>query len=193
MHRHGGSVPGKGDHVKSSQMLTLGYMGLLLLVSSFPVTPDTESTWNFVVPFSPASQDFLHIPAYCLLALLWAKTLKDNGTETRLSLVAAVVVTSAFGAMTELSQVWVPGRCASLLDWVFDSYGALAATGIFWIGQFFMPFEILGGTCKFKEQWGSRPVVGLAREYRTPEARPLPDVGPANSKYVWPIRVRKRC
>ena len=141
MHRNGGSVPGKGDHVKSNHMLTLGYMGLLLLVSSFPVTPGTQSTWDFAVPFSPASQDFLHIPAYCLLALLWAKTLKDNGTETRLSLVAAVVVTSAYGAMTELSQVWVPGRCASFLDWQFDSYGALAATGLFGIGQFFMAFE----------------------------------------------------
>jgi hypothetical protein len=122
--------------VKGSLILTLGYMSLLLLVSSFPGTPDTDSTWNFVGPFSPATYDFLHIPAYCLLALLWAKTLKDNGTETRLSLVAAVVVASAYGALTELSQVWVPGRCASLLDWLFDTYGALAATGLFWTGQF---------------------------------------------------------
>jgi hypothetical protein len=119
--------------VKGSLILTLGYMSFL---SSIPVIPGTQRAWNLVVPFVPANQDFLHLPAYFLLALLWAKSLKDTGTETCLSLVAAVGITSAYGAITELSQVWVPGRCASLLDWLFDISGALAATGLFWIGQF---------------------------------------------------------
>jgi VanZ family protein len=122
--------------VKGSLILTLGYMSFLLLLSSIPVIPGTQRAWNLMAPFVPANQDFLHLPAYFLLALLWAKTLKDNGTKTCLSLVAAVVITSAYGAITELSQVWVPGRCVSLLDWLFDISGALAATGLFWIGQF---------------------------------------------------------
>ena len=48
-----------------------------------------------------------------------------------------------------------------------------------------------GGTFKFKEQWGSRPVP-LTWEYWTVNPGQLPEMSPSNSKYQWPIQIWKR-
>jgi len=48
-----------------------------------------------------------------------------------------------------------------------------------------------GGTFKFKEQWGARPVP-LVWEYWTCDGRELPDMSPKNPTYEIPIRVWKR-
>jgi len=48
-----------------------------------------------------------------------------------------------------------------------------------------------GGTFKFKEQWGARPVP-LTWEYWTAHAGQLPDMSPRNPKYQVPIRIWKR-
>jgi FemAB-related protein (PEP-CTERM system-associated) len=48
-----------------------------------------------------------------------------------------------------------------------------------------------GGTFKFKEQWGARPVP-LTWEYWTGNPGQLPEMSPSNSKYQWPIQIWKR-
>jgi serine/alanine adding enzyme len=48
-----------------------------------------------------------------------------------------------------------------------------------------------GGTFKFKEQWGARPVP-LTWEYWTAHDGQLPDLSPRNPKYQLPIRIWKR-
>jgi len=48
-----------------------------------------------------------------------------------------------------------------------------------------------GGTFKFKEQWGARPVP-LTWEYWTVNPGQLPEMSPSNPKYQWLIQIWKR-
>ncbi len=48
-----------------------------------------------------------------------------------------------------------------------------------------------GGTYKFKEQWGARPVP-LHWHYWVSNGGPLPDLSPANAKFKWAIAVWQR-
>jgi FemAB-related protein (PEP-CTERM system-associated) len=48
-----------------------------------------------------------------------------------------------------------------------------------------------GGTFKFKEQWGARP-ISLTWEYWTASPGQLPEMNPTNPKYQWPIQIWKR-
>ncbi len=50
-------------------------------------------------------------------------------TPGRRGLVGAVLLASAYGAVDEYHQSWVPGRTPSALDWVTDTAGALAGAG----------------------------------------------------------------
>lgn len=130
--------------MNNTLMLTLGYMAVLLVASSLPSRPDTIAFWDPMALLDPAIQNLLHIPAYGLLALLWSKTLEESGGNARFNMVVAVAITSAFGMITEFSQVWVPGRYPSVLDWLFDSTGALVAVEFLRLGKAEGPCETLG-------------------------------------------------
>ena len=124
--------------------LTLAYMAVLFVASSLPSTPDTVLVWDPFALLDPVIQNFLHLPAYGLLALLWIKTLDESGVQAPFNMVAAVAIASAFGMITEFSQVWVPGRYPSVLDWLFDSTGALVSVGLLRLGQRESPSASLG-------------------------------------------------
>ena len=47
------------------------------------------------------------------------------------------------------------------------------------------------GTCRFKEQWGARPVQ-LSWHYWLSNAGPLPDLTPSNAKFRWAISLWQR-
>jgi len=69
-----------------------------------------------------------HTGAYALLGLLALRAC--HGGLHRLAIrptVAAVLVTAAYAVTDELHQGFVPGRVASLADWVADLVGMLLA------------------------------------------------------------------
>jgi VanZ family protein len=74
----------------------------------------------------------LHVPAYGLLALLWIFTLRDHGVTEDRSIVLAFLVASAYGTLTELHQVWIPGRFASAFDVTFNVAGSLIFVWLYW-------------------------------------------------------------
>ena len=76
--------------------------------------------------------NILHIPAYGLLALLWIFTLRDHGVTEHRSMCVAFLVASGYGALTELHQVWVPGRFPSASDVMFDVVGGLIFIWLYW-------------------------------------------------------------
>lgn len=107
--------------------IALGYMGLILVLSA---TPDTGAVP--LLDLVPSRiQDLLHVPVFGLLAILWILALRSLGMAQRLSLLVAFLVTFAFSAITEAVQAWVPGRCPSLLDLIFDVAGIMLFIGIF--------------------------------------------------------------
>ena len=73
----------------------------------------------------------LHAGAYGVLSWLaaWALTRGRLRAATWRALLAAWLISAAYGATDELHQFFVPGRHADLLDLAADALGALAAAG----------------------------------------------------------------
>ena len=77
----------------------------------------------------------VHFAAYAALALtlaLWPKADSWNKHPVRTALII-ITLTSIYGAVDELHQSYVPGRDASVFDWIADTLGACAAAvGFAW-------------------------------------------------------------
>ncbi len=74
----------------------------------------------------------LHAPAYGLLALLWIFTLRDHAVAEHRSMCVAFLMASGYGALTELNQIWIPGRFPSASDVMFDVAGSLIFIWLYW-------------------------------------------------------------
>ncbi len=117
------------NHTKPTVAVVLGYMYLLFLLSSIP---DTGENGHLMGLVSPTGANILHVPAYGLLALLWVFTLMDYGVTEQRSMCFAFLVASAYGALTELHQVWIPGRFPSASDVMFNVAGSLIFIWLYW-------------------------------------------------------------
>jgi len=97
------------------------YMAGVLWLSALPGR--TVASWGF----SGRTLDLLHIPMFTGLALatLWAIV----GSRRQRALLVFVGL-ALFAAGDELLQLWVPGRDASLADFVRDALGVLIGIGI---------------------------------------------------------------
>jgi len=76
--------------------------------------------------------NMLHVLAYGLLALLVIFTLRDHGVTEHRSMCVAFLVASGYGALTELHQVWIPGRFPSAFDVMFNVAGILIFIWLYW-------------------------------------------------------------
>ncbi len=107
-------------------IVTLSYMCVLFILSSIPGGRENGPLVSATVA------DVLHVPAYGLLALLWIFTLRDHGVTEQRSMYVAFLVASAYGALTELNQVWIPGRFPSAFDLMFNGAGSLIFIWLYW-------------------------------------------------------------
>jgi VanZ family protein len=108
--------------------IPLSYMAVVFLLSAIPDTGDPENLLGFV---SPQIQSILHIPAYGFLAPLWVLTLRTYGVSESGSIRRAIILSSTFGGLTELYQTRVPGRTASVYDFLLDVAGVLLLTWLY--------------------------------------------------------------
>jgi len=108
-------------------------MAGLFALSSLPGTPAPDSG-PLVRPIAwtpPALQNLLHLPAYGILAWLWARFLTHT-TLPRIPLLAlALALTLAYALFDEWHQSLVPGRYPSATDLLANTAGALIALGLF--------------------------------------------------------------
>jgi len=109
-------------------IVTLSYMCVLFILSSIP----GGENGHVMELVSPTVANIAHVPAYGLLALLWIFTLRDHGVTEDRSMWVAFVVASAYGALTELTQVWIPGRFPSASDVMFNVSGSLIFIWLYW-------------------------------------------------------------
>ncbi len=114
--------------VKTSVVVTLGYMCVLFLLSSIPDSGENGDLFGL----SARVANVLHVPAYGLLALLWIFTLRDHGVTEQRSMYVAFLVASAYGALTELNQVWIPVRFPSASDVMSNIAGSLLFIWLYW-------------------------------------------------------------
>jgi len=109
-----------------SLVVTLSYMCVLFILSSIPGGRENGPL------VSAKLANIAHVPAYGLLALLWIFTLRGHGMTERQSMCAAFLVALGYGALTEVHQVWIPGRLASAADVMFNVAGSLIFIWLYW-------------------------------------------------------------
>jgi len=103
-------------------LFVFGYMVGIIVMSSIPDTGDPGYLEEFA---SPTIQNLLHIPAYGFLALLWIFTLRGHGLSTQRSILLAILLSAAYGAVIEILQILIPGRFASFMDFFLNLTGIL--------------------------------------------------------------------
>lgn len=114
-----------------SMVIPVAYMAALLISACVP-TDGAEEQRHFLwfLALVPATlQNFLHIPAYALLAFLWRWSLGGMGARTAIA--TSLTLTIAFGVFQEWAQSLVPGRYASFYDVIFDAVGAVVGVWCF--------------------------------------------------------------
>lgn len=73
-----------------------------------------------------------HFVLYAVLgALVWIAVYHPGGGGTA-AIAIAVLISSAYGVTDEFHQSFVPGRMPDIVDWGFDTVGALAGASLVW-------------------------------------------------------------
>ena len=85
----------------------------------------------FPIVTTRVSDKVLHLVEYSGLAALLVRALTREGWGWRDAMLAAIVMTSLYGASDEYHQAFVPNRNPAVGDWVADSLGALLGASVF--------------------------------------------------------------
>lgn len=97
---------------------TAAYMGLIFYLSS--KTGDDISI--------PTPDYVAHAVEYFGLSFLWAVSLRATTNLSRRQIaLTAILAASLYGVSDELHQSFVPGRFATVSDWLADTVGAIFA------------------------------------------------------------------
>lgn len=81
-------------------------------------------------PSVPGIDKVAHFLVFGLFGTLAARVVYRPGRE-RQTMVLAVLVVAAYGAMDEFRQSFTPGRAVELADWIADVSGALVAAALY--------------------------------------------------------------
>ena len=103
---------------------SLLYMALIFAVSSLkqPPLPMPKFEWLTI-------DKLYHFIEYAILGILlaWAFVkAKPSVVPSKLIWLTAAALSILYGASDEWHQTFVPGRCATLADWVADALGSIA-------------------------------------------------------------------
>lgn len=116
---------------------SLGWMAVIFYLSHQPTIP--------IEPLFPHQDKVFHFTAYFVLTTFLCFACRAN----RYTLFWAVVVAAFYGVTDEFHQSFVPGRDVSLLDWLADITGSLAA-------YFFFDFVVSRWKLRFFEEYPRR-------------------------------------
>ena len=101
--------------------LSLAYMGAIFLISSLP---------GRELPNLAGKDHYLHLLEFGVLGVLlalWAWGRFGDYHPAWLVALGVVAFVSFYGATDELHQLFVPGRCCDLLDWLADTVGGVVS------------------------------------------------------------------
>ena len=108
----------------------IGLMLLIFMESCIPGRSGAPLDWQ-LIEISPIIQNFLHVPVYALLQLLWLSALNKTQLSNKSCVLCSALITITYGCLLELNQSLVPGRYASLLDILFNVLGVIVGTWLF--------------------------------------------------------------
>ena len=105
------------------------YMIIIFILSTMSGTSNViGSDSSFLIEIL---YNFLHIPVYSLLALLWMITLRSNGESLGKAGLHTVTISLAYAAFIEFNQSFVPGRYATLGDFILNTIGCVCGLLIY--------------------------------------------------------------
>ena len=92
--------------------------------------------------FDPDFQNFMHLPLFGMLGLLWAWALQYWKLPLRLYLQWLFGIVLGYGAINEFTQAFVPIRFPGLDDLSFNWIGSISAIILFlWLKRGSKPIE----------------------------------------------------
>ena len=115
---------------KRKVLLVAIYMLMILATSLIPMDREIEGL-NLIINIKPHIQNFLHIPVYALLAILWFRLFDLYQTNQRKSFCLVLLIAIGFGIINEWIQFFIPGRYLSLADMVFNTIGVFSGILIY--------------------------------------------------------------
>ncbi len=115
-------------HTRHSIMQPILYMVLIFILSSIPFSKSGGHTL-----LRRALQNLLHIPLFGLLGYLWVRTFLKKAMESKKAFFYALLISIPYGAIDEIHQYFVPGRCCAFSDFLFDSFGCALFLWIYWL------------------------------------------------------------
>src|SRR5262245_31522559 len=90
------------------------YMAFLFGLSSIP--GGEHDVFGYSFELNPQLGNFLHLPAYFILGVLWKLTFATWGVAPGRGTGLAIFLGALFGASDEFHQSFVPGRCMDARD-----------------------------------------------------------------------------
>ena len=73
-------------------------------------------------PIFPQADKFFHAILFGVLAYFLSRSFSASGANRPFT---AIILSSAYGALTEFGQLFVPGRHADIFDFFSDAFGAI--------------------------------------------------------------------
>ncbi len=127
--RRGPAVPGRAHWLCVAALAASS--AVLAAASLMPVGADAA------IGSTPTRQlinNLLHVPAYGVLAGLWAVVLTGPGRRApgAAAILGGAALAVVYGGALEVLQIWVPGRFCGLADVGLNSAGAGAAALVLW-------------------------------------------------------------
>ena len=105
-------------------ILPTTYMTCIYILSSIPGGATSPSSASLILSLVPSSlQNLLHIPLFAGLYLSYQWAFNPISIAKGFTQIIAVSACISFAALDELHQMTVPGRFASLSDFILDTLG----------------------------------------------------------------------
>lgn len=106
--------------------LALAYAGLIFFLSSQSTFPVPKGIWDF--------DKVIHFVEYGVLGFLVARAIRPKDPKSNRGVVlsvAAVIVSTLYGASDEFHQYFVPGRSSEGYDVLADAIGSVLGVAAF--------------------------------------------------------------
>ncbi len=104
------------------------WMAIIFYFSSIPdLHSGLQPFWDFVL------RKIAHGVEYGILACLVASAVRPANRVTTRAVLIGIVVASLYAMTDEYHQTFVLGRHGAPLDWLIDTCGAVAISGLWWL------------------------------------------------------------
>jgi VanZ family protein len=112
------------------RQLALAYALVLTYLSTIPGAADSRLDTELYLWVEPGPQKFMHVVAYAGFAAMLLRARYYPEATLRICACIACFLAVGVGAVTELLQLIIPGRFASLMDIGLNALGALLGVSL---------------------------------------------------------------